>query len=100
MSDKEFSIEEFTARVEGVARKVDPVLIVSQAGPELLLVKYPGLGNQIWIKAAEEGEKFAVLKTRATAAKPAQMDSLNPVGEGFLAEIFRNYVAEVGHPNV
>ncbi|AGY57505.1 hypothetical protein [Gloeobacter kilaueensis] len=100
MSDKPFSIAEFTARVEQVARRVDPVLRVSQAGDTVVLVSYPGLGSHVWVAAADDGEKFAVLKTRNDAPRPAHMGSISPVGEGFLAEILRNYVAEVGHPRV
>jgi hypothetical protein len=94
---KQFSLEEFTARVTGVARRVDPALQVRQAGHDLLVVAHPGSGDVVWVKAMDEGEKFAVFKTRADAPKPAHLDAINPIGEGFLADVLRNYVREVGH---
>jgi hypothetical protein len=100
VSKNQFSIAEFTARVERVAGRVDPVLRVSQAGPDMVLVTYPGLSKHVWVKAADEGEKFVVLKTRTDAPRPAHMGEIGAVGEGFLAEILGNYVAEVGNPSL
>jgi hypothetical protein len=98
VSDQEFSIAEFTAHLQSVASKVDAALQVSQAGTDLCLVTHPGSGSQVWVKAVQDGEKFAVLKTRTDAPKPAHMDGINAIGEGFLKEILTNYVKSVGHP--
>jgi len=59
---KDFSIEEFVAKVQTVAQKVEPLLKVSQAGPEVCVVEYPGLRNQVWVQAASEGENFRSIK--------------------------------------
>lgn len=100
MSDKEFSIVEFTAYLQTLASKIDAALQVSQAGTDLCLVTHPGSRSQVWVKAVQDGEKFAVIKTRTDAAKPAHMDGINAIGEGFLKEVLTNYVKSVGHPNM
>jgi len=100
VSDKEFSIVEFTAHLQALASKIDAALQVSQAGADLCLVTHPGSGSQVYVKAVQDGEKFAVMKTRIDAPKPAHMDGINAIGEGFLKEVLTNYVKSVGHPDV
>lgn len=95
-----FDFQIFMAAIQRVARQVDPVLQVTQAGEDMCLVQYPGLGDQVWVKAAAEGEKFRVYKNRHSDPKPIHLDRISPVGEGFLSEILRNYVSEVGRPQV
>jgi len=97
---KDFSIEEFVAKVQTVAQKVEPLLKVSQAGPEVCVVEYPGLRNQVWVQAASEGEKFQVYKAAHQAPQPTHLKRLSPVGETFLGEVLKNYVSEVGNPHM
>jgi hypothetical protein len=95
-----FDIANFVAKVASVAKRISPLLSVSQASEDTCLVQFPGLANQVWVKAAEEGEKFRVIKNKHKDPRPTNLGQISPVGEGFLGEVLKNYIAEVGHPQI
>lgn len=98
MSSDTFSFVEFEAKVVEIARRTSPLLVVSQAEWDTCLIKFPGLSNQVWVKAAQDGTKFRVSKANNKNPIPAQLAQIAATGEGFLAEVLRNYIAEVGRP--
>ncbi len=92
----EFDFEQFMAKVKEAAQRVSPLFQVAAAGEDLCLITLPGMSNQVWVKAALDGEKFRVYKSRVKDPQPTHLGQIAPVGEQFLSEVLRNYMGEMG----